>query len=530
MMHTAYISVGSNLPDRCLRVARALRALRALGPATDSHTYETPCHNGLSGMYCNAVVRLQTTLSCEQLELTLKTLEEDMGRRRLPGDHRVAIDLDTVMYDNRVIRPRDRDRVHFTIGYDRLMNHPHFNTDPRLTDAATYTYDLPDGRIAKYPLADRDKCKLLVADSSGVKGDYIFSDLTRLLEAPQLLVYNNTRVINARLRMHKDTGAAVEIFCLEPVTPADYQLNFASAGPVEWKCFVGNSKRWKDGVVSMTLTTKSGRGVTLSATRVTKDDNNSVVRLQWDDPSMTFADVVERAGEIPIPPYLNRPTQDSDLQDYQTVFSHVKGSVAAPTAGLHFTDSLLESLEALGVERHEVTLHVGAGTFQPVKTATIGEHHMHAELIDVPTTFIRTLAHNRKPVTAVGTTTVRTLESLYHIGCAIYRGCWNGTLEQWFPYEDSHPQLTLQESMTTLLDYLESRGEDRLVANTRIIIVPGYIYRVIDNLITNFHQPGSTLLLLVGALIGDTWRSVYRHALDHGYRFLSYGDACLFKR
>lgn len=389
-----------------------------------------------------------------------------------------------------------------------------------------YQYSLPDDKIAKHPLAVRDSCKLLVADSNGVTVDTVFTDLPTLLPPDTMLVYNNTRVINARIRMQKPTGAAIELFCLEPIAPADYERNFAATETVTWKCLVGNSKRWKDG----TLTTTIGDNVTLTATRLSKDANGeSVVRLTWDNPAMTFSQVIEAAGVIPIPPYLNRDTEATDSHDYQTVFSRIQGSVAAPTAGLHFTDTLLQEIDKRGIKRREVTLHVGAGTFRPVQTESIGDHDMHSELIVVDKTFITELA-SQQTVYAVGTTSVRTLESLYHIGCLISQNKWDGEVPQWYAYSADHPNLTVQQSLMSLVNYLNANGLDKIVASTRIIIAPGYTYRIVKGMVTNFHQPGSTLLLLVSAMIGDTWRDVYRHALDNDYRFLSYGDACLFSQ
>ena len=405
------------------------------------------------------------------------------------------------------------------------------NTDNNVREIAMegYVYDLPDERIARHPLADRDSCKLLVADAGGVKADTVFSALPDLLPANAILVYNNTRVINARVRMRKATGALIEIFCLEPVMPADYERNFASTGPVVWRCLVGNSKKWKEGALVLPLTV-DGHAVELRATRVGRDSEgaSSQIQFEWTTaPGVTFARVIEAAGVIPIPPYLNRETEACDSEDYQTVFSRIEGSVAAPTAGLHFTDRVLDAIDARGIQRREVTLHVGAGTFQPVQGDHIGEHTMHSEFIVVDRALIAELA-DAPCVYAVGTTSVRTLESLYLIGCLIHQGRWDGEVPQWYPYEPGHPDLTAKEALETLVNYLSDKGEEKLIASTRIIIAPGYRYRIVKGMVTNFHQPGSTLLLLVSAFIGDTWRTVYDHALHDGYRFLSYGDACLF--
>lgn len=399
-----------------------------------------------------------------------------------------------------------------------------------------YKYPLPDERIAKHPLQQRDACKLLVADSQGVKGDHVFTDLPGLLPGDAMLVYNNTRVIKARVLMHKESGAAIEIFCLEPVAPADYERNFASREPVTWRCLVGNSKKWKDGDLKLQLSV-DGQPVTLTATRVGREDKSSLVQFGWTTAegaaTPTFAKVIEAAGVIPIPPYLNRDSEESDTRDYQTVFSRIDGSVAAPTAGLHFTDRVLAAIDSRGIQRQEVTLHVGAGTFRPVQTDHIGDHDMHSEYIVVGRDFIARLTEHiadGHPVYAVGTTSVRTLESLYHIGCLIHQGDWTGEVPQWYPYDAGHPHLSAPEALQSVAEWLDRQGADQLVASTRIIIAPGYRYRVVDGMVTNFHQPGSTLLLLVSAMIGDAWRPVYNHALDAGYRFLSYGDACLFTK
>lgn len=404
--------------------------------------------------------------------------------------------------------------------------------DPRNIDIKEYNYPLPDDKIAKHPLSQRDACKLLVRNPDGAVSDHRFSELPELLPADSLLIYNNTRVINARLRFRKPSGALIEIFCLEPASPEDYALNFASTEGCSWHCLVGNSKRWKDGSLDGAVTLSDGRTLKLSATRTERSDAGSTIAFSWNDSSVTFSEIISAAGEIPIPPYLNRNTEDSDTDDYQTVYSRVEGSVAAPTAGLHFTDNVLSDIDRKGIGRREVTLHVGAGTFQPVKADQIGEHAMHSEFIVVSLKLIDELAgiagRKDKKIIAVGTTSVRTLESLYHIGCMVASGEWNGELPQWYPYDNSHPRLTTAEALKSLSDYLRANGLQELVASTRIIIAPGYDYRIVDGMVTNFHQPQSTLLLLVSAFIGPQWHELYNHALNSDYRFLSYGDACLF--
>ncbi len=390
-------------------------------------------------------------------------------------------------------------------------------------EMAEFNYPLPEERIAKHPLAQRDGCRLLVRRGDGRLEDRRFCELPDLLPADTLLIYNNTRVINARVRMHKPSGALIEIFCLEPEQPRDYEQCFASTSRCSWNCLVGNSKRWKEGALQTDVTV-GGRIVTLKAERLVRSDAGSVVEFSWNDPSVTFSQLIEAVGEIPIPPYLNRSTEAADSTDYQTVYSRIDGSVAAPTAGLHFTPETLRRISEKGIERLEVTLHVGAGTFQPVKSATIGGHPMHSEFIAVSRDVVARIA-GKTSVTAVGTTSVRTLESLYHLGCMALQGMPLDEVPQWYPYDASHPGLSAPDAFRALLDYMDAHSLKQLTAATRIIIVPGYRFRVVDAMITNFHQPQSTLLLLVSAFTGGDWRRMYDHALDSGYRFLSYGDA-----
>lgn len=391
-----------------------------------------------------------------------------------------------------------------------------------------FDYPLPDERIARHPLADRESCKLLVRRHDGTVEDHIFAELPGLLPEDSMLVYNNTRVINARLRFRKAAGALIEIFCLEPQEPRDYAVSFAQRGRCSWLCFVGNSKRWKQGPLEMPLELEGGRSLIFRAERLSKLDNASIVEFSWDNPDVTFSEIIAAVGEIPIPPYLNRSTEESDSDDYQTVYSHIDGSVAAPTAGLHFTDSVLERISARGIPRRELTLHVGAGTFQPVKTDEIGSHMMHSEFIAVSRALIAELASTTRQVIAVGTTSVRTLESLYHAGALIAAGKWTGEVPQWAPYESDEPSLSVADALEAILRHLDAKGEDTFIASTRIIIAPGYTYRIVRGMVTNFHQPRSTLLLLVSAFTGGDWRAMYEHALaEPSYRFLSYGDASL---
>lgn len=404
--------------------------------------------------------------------------------------------------------------------------------DPKHIHIADYVYDLPDERIAKYPKPQRDTSKLLLY-RDGEVGEDVFYNLPDYLPEGALVVMNNTKVIRARLHFHKATGALIEVFCLEPHTPADYQVSFATRGSVTWTCLIGNLKKWKEGVLERPVDV-GGQTVMLRAERLGVCGTGHEVRFSWTDDSLTFSEVLEAIGELPIPPYLNRETEASDLQTYQTVYSKVKGSVAAPTAGLHFTNRVLEALAERGVELDEVTLHVGAGTFKPVKSTEIGGHEMHAEQIAVSRhTIERLIAHGGQCV-AVGTTSVRTLESLYYIGVAVHD---NPSLSpddlrvtQWQPYDYAAAvatPLTTLEALKSLLDYMQRGDLPVIHASTRIIIAPGYQFHIVKTLITNFHQPGSTLLLLVSAFVKGDWRRIYDYALSHDFRFLSYGDSSL---
>ena len=391
---------------------------------------------------------------------------------------------------------------------------------------AEYDYPLPDERIAKYPLAQRDTSKLLLYKGGEIREEK-FVNLPNFIPQGALMVFNNTRVIQARLRFRKETGAQIEVFCLEPEQPADYQLMFQETKECVWQCLVGNSSRWKSGVLSQVIEI-DGAQVTLSVERVSSAAVN-LVRFFWDG-GFTFAQLLEAAGELPIPPYLNRKTEESDMNTYQTVYSKVKGSVAAPTAGLHFTPAVLGALDAAGVQRGEVTLHVGAGTFKPVKSELIADHEMHEEYIEVQRGLIEKIIAAGGAAVAVGTTSVRTLESLYFLGEKVSE---NPLIEeselcvgQWEPYNREH-KLSTVEALTALLQWLDAKGLDRVHSHTRIMIAPGYTFRIVKAIVTNFHQPKSTLLLLVSAFIGGNWRKVYDFALGNGFRFLSYGDSSL---
>lgn len=417
---------------------------------------------------------------------------------------------------------------------------------PASLSIGEFDYPLPDGMIARHPPEVRDACKLLVRSHDGVISEHIFSELPGLLPENSMLVYNNTRVINARLRFRKtastphQAGATIEIFCLEPAGPADYARNFATTRRCSWTCFVGNSKRWKDGVLEMEVAIGE-ESLRLGATRLSRHGNSSIVEFSWDNPSVTFSQIISAAGEIPIPPYLNRATEPADSHDYQTVYSRVEGSVAAPTAGLHFTGRVLEEISRRGIPRREITLHVGAGTFQPVKSETIGGHPMHAEFFAVSLALLEEIKESiSRPdfhLIAVGTTSVRTLESLYHAGRLLLAGEWNGEIPQWLPYQ-SLPHETSSgksvrelpapaEALQAIIGHLKDTGQETFIGSTRIIIAPGYEYRLVSGMVTNFHQPKSTLLLLVSAFTRGDWRPLYDYALTHSFRFLSYGDATL---
>ncbi len=411
--------------------------------------------------------------------------------------------------------------------------------DTRHIHIADYDYPLPDERIAKYPLAQRDHSKLLVYRHGSVSDDR-FYNLPNYLPEGGLMVFNNTRVIQARIHFRKETGALIEVFLMEPALPADYEQMFQSRGRCSWFCMIGNLKKWKDGTLRRDFTIHY-QHTTLTATLDrTKTDplssTNYWVDFEWDNRQLNFADILESVGELPIPPYLNRKTEESDKTTYQTVYSKIKGSVAAPTAGLHFTQAVLDSVDKHGIERDELTLHVGAGTFKPVKTEEIEGHKMHTEFVVVHRhTFERLLRHNCEAI-AVGTTSVRTLESLYYMGVYLQTHPDADEEEQhvsqWAPYDGGADGglidgITPQQAICNLLDYLDRNQLDALHSSTQIIIAPGYKYKIVKMLITNFHQPKSTLLLLVSAFVGGDWRTIYDYALGHQFRFLSYGDSSL---
>ena len=427
-----------------------------------------------------------------------------------------------------------------------------------------FNYPLPDERIAKYPLVNRDQSKLLVYRDGQVSEDQFFH-IGEYLAPGSLLIYNNTRVIQARLVFHKKVvseyrgttehseplnseatlGARIEIFCLEPLAPHDYQLSLGSTEGCTWKCMIGNAKKWKSGALSLPVQLPSGETITLFAERGEQTGNTFAVHFSWNSPlegewKGSFAEILDAVGELPIPPYLNRKTEESDKTTYQTVYSRIKGSVAAPTAGLHFTDNVLNNLRQKGIQTAEVTLHVGAGTFQPVKVADANQHTMHTEIIAVPRETIETIIANLGHIVAVGTTSMRTLESLYFLGAQLYTHPSTSSLEgrsgvstlsvtQFEPYEKEHT-LSTRDALQAIIDHLEQTNQDILHAETQIMIKPGYAFRIVDQLITNFHQPKSTLLLLVSAFVGGDWHTIYDYALAHNFRFLSYGDSSILTR
>ena len=391
---------------------------------------------------------------------------------------------------------------------------------------ADYDYPLPEERIAKFPMEQRDHSKLLCL-KDGAISEHHFYDLPTLLPKDTLLVFNDTKVIHARLFFQKETGAVIEVFCLEPHNMAVSQA-FEQHEQCSWVCFIGNNKKWKSGPLTLDFSISNSQ-FSIQATRREAVGNAWIVDFNWTG-ELSFAEVIDAAGVIPLPPYLNRKAEESDSIRYQTVYAHHEGSVAAPTAGLHFSPEVFQSLKAKGIETEYITLHVGAGTFKPVSTDTIGEHEMHVEPVHITADNLRRIiAHQGKPLIAVGTTTVRTLESLYWFGVQLQA---NPQLErmhinQWDPYI-LDTSLSYTDAYANILRWMESQNTDYLDGETQLMIAPGYRYRIINGLVTNFHQPQSTLLLLVSALIGEQWKACYRYALDHEFRFLSYGDSCLF--
>ena len=414
-----------------------------------------------------------------------------------------------------------------------------FNSTPIYIDE--YDYLLPDERIAKYPLKKRDSSKLLVYKNDTIS-THTFADIARFLPENSLLIYNNTRVIQARLEFFKTTGARIEVFCLEPALPADYAQSLTSNEQCTWKCMVGNLKKWKEGALTKKVNI-NGRLIEFHAELIECNGNTHTIQFTWNNKEILFADILENAGELPIPPYLHRKTEESDLTNYQTVYSKIKGSVAAPTAGLHFTEDVFDSLKTKHIQTAEVTLHVGAGTFQPVKTRDVAEHEMHTEVIEIHKNTIELLLSNIGNIIAVGTTSVRTLESLYYIGLQLEKSEPNPQhlsqgreeqenrinilhVSQWAPYE-ANKTITTEVALNNILNYLNKENRTALHAETQIMIKPGYQFKIVKGIITNFHQPKSTLLLLVSAFVNGKWKKIYDFAYKNDYRFLSYGDSSL---
>lgn len=393
-----------------------------------------------------------------------------------------------------------------------------------------YNYILPDERIAKYPLAERDLSKLLIYGSDGSINTDTFNQITAHLPSDHLMVFNDTKVVPARLHFQRETGAHIEIFCLEPVLPEEYVSMFAVTDRCRWKCIVGNVKRWKGDILNLynPEENSSVASMGLKASLVERNGETSIVEFFWDD-GAPFSAVLERCGQIPIPPYLNRGTEDIDLERYQTLYARFRGSVAAPTAGLHFTEAVLGSLEEKNIRTGNVCLHVGAGTFLPVKSSLVSEHTMHREPFVITRDFLKTLISSLGKVIAVGTTSVRTLESLYYAGVNCIEKGRPDDVEQWMPYSRDYEYPT-ETALQALADYMEQNSVERIQLGTKIIIVPGFRFRIVDVLVTNFHQPQSTLLLLISAFVGGDWHSIYDYALAHDFRFLSYGDSSLLFR
>lgn len=400
--------------------------------------------------------------------------------------------------------------------------------DIRIED---YNYPLPDERIAKYPLAERDSSKLL-RYVDGKVDEHIFRDITDFLPDNAIMVFNDTKVVPARLHFVRPTGARIEIFCLQPVDPVEYNLAFASTQTCTWKCVIGNAKKWKNDTLNLYLPENHGgkaAELNMKADLVSREGETGIVTFRWDG-NLPFSNVLEICGTIPIPPYLNRDSEAIDTERYQTLYARIRGSVAAPTAGLHFTDSVLAKIREKGIDMETVCLHVGAGTFLPVKDSEVAKHPMHREPFVVTKAFLKDLIDSHKKVIAVGTTSVRTLESLYYIGVSCIEKGHPEDVEQWAPYTREYSYST-EEALRAIVNYLEQTSQDALTAGTRIIIVPGFKFRIVDILVTNFHQPESTLILLVSAFVGGDWKTIYDYALAHDFRFLSYGDSSLlFKR
>lgn len=398
--------------------------------------------------------------------------------------------------------------------------------DIRIED---YNYDLPEERIAKYPLPERDSSKLLQY-KDGVVEEHRFKDIASLLPEGAMMIFNDTKVVPARLFFQKETGAHIEVFCLKPIDPPEFNTIFAARNKCRWRAVIGNAKKWKNDVLHLYNQENDERinAVGLTVKQIEKEAETSIVEFNWND-GYLFSDVLEICGNVPIPPYLNRKTEAIDLDRYQTTYARIRGSVAAPTAGLHFTDAVMSDISNRGIDIEKVCLHVGAGTFLPVKSDKVADHPMHREPFVVSLDLLKKLRDNTRPLVAVGTTSVRTLESLYYVGIScIENGCPE-EVNQWAPYEREYTETT-EEALDAIIQYLENNGLDELKINTKIIIVPGFEFRLVDTIVTNFHQPESTLILLVSAFVKGDWRRIYDYALENDFRFLSYGDSSLLFR
>jgi S-adenosylmethionine:tRNA ribosyltransferase-isomerase len=406
---------------------------------------------------------------------------------------------------------------------------------PKSIAISDFTYELPEEQIARYPLPERDGSRLLIYQDGNIRED-IYRHIDQYLPDHSLLVFNNTKVVEARLLFQKPTGASIEVFCLEPHSQyADITTAMSQKGQVTWMCLIGGASKWKPGQMLEKLMIAGGNVITLSARYLEKIKGSFAIELSWSQASLTFAEVLHIAGVIPLPPYIKRSAEVSDATRYQTIYAQTDGSVAAPTAGLHFTESLFERLNAKNIVRDFVTLHVGAGTFQPVKSETMEGHEMHSEFIDVSPALIQQLIdYSDQHITAVGTTSLRTIESLYWLGVKtiLNRAIAPEELviRQWDAYELEAASISSREALTSLLQYMQQQQWERLITKTQLLITPGYSIRIPRALVTNFHQPQSTLLLLVAAFAGSEWKSIYQYALEHQFRFLSYGDGCLLFR
>lgn len=406
---------------------------------------------------------------------------------------------------------------------------------PQALSIDEFDYPLPDERIAQHPLSERDASKLLIYRQGEISQSH-FNNISEYLPSDSLLLFNDTKVFQARIIFHKSTGARIEIFCLEPAAPtADYQIAFSNPGECYWKCLVGNNKKWKNGILTLPVIVNQ-KEVLLKAEKVNQIGESSIIRFSWEPEQLSFAVILDQSGLVPLPPYIHREANSEDKKRYQTIYARLKGSVAAPTAGLHFTDRVFDSLTAKNITSAFVTLHVGAGTFKPVSASTLGEHEMHAEQISITSAVLKLLIQENdkkgpRKVFPVGTTSMRTIESFYWLGVRKIKGKFDAVhpaVHQWDPYDkDLDTGISMGESMEALLEHITETGSEQLIASTQLIIAPGYRYRVASGLITNFHQPRSTLLLLVSALIGEDWKKVYDYALKNDFRFLSYGDSCL---